>query len=142
MTIKLSVSVRGSVKVPSFAPAIARANRRVARLGERAARLNVAKHTKTGETARNLRNRTTPDGVEWFDRAPQASFLEYGTRPHVIRPRRAKALRWVGESGPIFATKVNHPGTRPEPWLEPAITDHAGIFEDVYSSEVMEEFGG
>lgn len=40
-----------------------------------------------------------------------------GTRPHVIRPRRAKALTWMGPQGRVFARSVNHPGTKARPWL-------------------------
>jgi hypothetical protein len=34
-----------------------------------------------------------------------------GARPHVIRPRRAKALRFVIGGRVVFARKVNHPGS-------------------------------
>jgi hypothetical protein len=41
-----------------------------------------------------------------------------GTRPHVIRPRHAKMLRFVNKSGMIvFAKVVHHPGTRPNRYL-------------------------
>lgn len=40
------------------------------------------------------------------------SILEGGSRPHVIRPRRAKVLAFPGGSGTVFARSVNHPGTR------------------------------
>lgn len=42
-----------------------------------------------------------------------AKWLEEGTRPHVIRPREAKALRFVQGGQLRFAKKVQHPGTRP-----------------------------
>lgn len=38
-----------------------------------------------------------------------ARYLEEGTRPHVIRPRKKKALYWPGALHPV--KKVNHPGT-------------------------------
>jgi hypothetical protein len=34
-----------------------------------------------------------------------------GTRPHVIRARRKKALRFMINGQVVFRTKVNHPGT-------------------------------
>lgn len=41
-----------------------------------------------------------------------------GTRPHIIRARNAKALRYVGRDGNVvFAKSVNHPGTRPNRYL-------------------------
>jgi hypothetical protein len=41
-----------------------------------------------------------------------AAHVEYGTRAHVIRPRRRKALRFVSGGNTVFAQRVNHPGTR------------------------------
>ena len=43
-----------------------------------------------------------PPAIEW---------LLKGTRPHVIMPRKAKALRFTVGGEVVFATKVNHPGT-------------------------------
>ena len=61
-------------------------------------------------------------GVE--SRADYAMHVHQGTRPHVIRPRRARVLAWFaggGTSGPLrFATRVNHPGTKGKPWLATA----------------------
>ncbi len=34
-----------------------------------------------------------------------------GSEPHVIRPRRAKALRFVIDGRVVFAAKVDHPGS-------------------------------
>jgi hypothetical protein len=59
-----------------------------------------------------------------------ARFVEFGTRPHVIRPKTKKALAWGGTrrlSGELrkgskatnFARVVNHPGTRAKPYLRP-----------------------
>lgn len=53
--------------------------------------------------------------------ASYAAAVEFGTRPHAIRPRRAKALRFLGRGGQVvFARSVQHPGTRPKPYLQPA----------------------
>jgi hypothetical protein len=35
---------------------------------------------------------------------------EHGTRPYVIRPVKAKSLRWLDINGVIFAKEVHHPG--------------------------------
>jgi phage gpG-like protein len=53
-----------------------------------------------------------------------ALYVEMGTRPHEIRPRNARALRWKDAGAPggyRFATVVNHPGTRARPFLRPAL---------------------
>ena len=52
-----------------------------------------------------------------------ASFVEFGTKPHVIKARRAKFLRFywhrIGEN--VAFKQVNHPGTKPRPFMR-----HAG----------------
>lgn len=48
---------------------------------------------------------------------PAAVFVIHGTRPHVILPRRARALRFTASGRVVFAARVNHPGTRPNPFL-------------------------
>ena len=60
-----------------------------------------------------------------------AAAVEFGSRPHVILPKRAKALAWggartlggrlrAGSQATHFARRVNHPGTRAKPFLIPA----------------------
>lgn len=45
--------------------------------------------------------------------------VEFGTRPHIIRPRNKRALYWKGARSPV--AYVNHPGTRAQPFLRPAL---------------------
>jgi hypothetical protein len=142
VSIDISVSVEGNIPSPNFASAVRRANESVGRQGIRAGRGALGIHRKTGATSAGLRYRTRPGGVEWYDGVPQALFLEEGTRPHVIRPRRARALRWEGPSGPIFATKVNHPGTPAYHWLSDGINRSVPLFERYYTDKVMEELDG
>lgn len=46
-----------------------------------------------------------------------APFLEFGTKPHVIAARRAKALRFTVRGQTLFRKSVNHPGTKPYKFL-------------------------
>lgn len=47
-----------------------------------------------------------------------AMAVHEGSRPHVIRPRRVKALTFkLPGVGRVFAKSVNHPGAKPRPWL-------------------------
>lgn len=48
-----------------------------------------------------------------------AAYVELGTEPHVILPDKKKALFWEGAAHPVG--RVNHPGTRPRPYLRPAL---------------------
>lgn len=53
--------------------------------------------------------------------AAYAEYVEAGTRPHEIRPRYRAALRWPALGGFTFARRVRHPGTRAQPYMEPAL---------------------
>jgi hypothetical protein len=48
---------------------------------------------------------------------PKVRLVLDGTRPHIIRPRRAKALHFFVEGREVFTTLVRHPGTRPNNFL-------------------------
>ncbi len=48
-----------------------------------------------------------------------ATDVETGTMPHFILPNRKKALYWPGAAHPV--AYVNHPGTKPQPYLRPAL---------------------
>lgn len=48
-----------------------------------------------------------------------AMYVELGTAPHVIVPVRKRALHWPDARHPV--AKVNHPGTKPSPYLRPAL---------------------
>lgn len=55
---------------------------------------------------------------------PYAGYVRWGTRPHVIRCRRpAYALHfyWKKVGAWVFFDKVNHPGTKPNYFLERAV---------------------
>lgn len=59
---------------------------------------------------------TTETGSEAEMRwpVPYASFVDAGTAPHEISPRRRTYLKFGGSGGnPVFARSVRHPGTRP-----------------------------
>lgn len=54
---------------------------------------------------------------------PAARFVLFGTRPHLIRPRYARALRFEVEGRVVFAQLVRHPGTRADNWLAQSLRD-------------------
>lgn len=59
------------------------------------------------------------------NRAKHAPIIEDGSRPHRIRVRRAKVLMNT-ETGEVFGTQVNHPGTRPQHIIRDALQRIAG----------------
>ena len=76
---------------------------------------------KTGNLRRSIRlGRITARSAETIAGANYAAYVEFGTKPHEIRPRSKRALRWKDKGGGFrFATRVNHPGTRAKPYMIP-----------------------
>lgn len=67
-----------------------------------------------------------------------ASFVENGTRPHEIRPRRVSVLAWEGSDGEgHFAKVVHHPGTQPHPFMGPAFFKAEQVLEARLDDEIQ-----
>lgn len=95
-----------------------------------------AKHLvprKTGNLARSIGPGSLgPTAAIVHARAGYAAYVELGTKPHIIRPKTKRVLAWAATAGGRrlsgrprsgaamrFAKKVNHPGTKPKPYLMP-----------------------
>ena len=90
-------------------------------------------HHQTGTLEGNLRHRISGNvGVVWIDndnmmvnwnggRVNYVNFVLFGTRPHTIRPKTKKSLRWSGLHGFVFAKRVHHPGYRGDDFLHKAV---------------------
>lgn len=52
---------------------------------------------------------------------PAAKYVIFGTRKHIIRPRRARVLRFEVEGRPTFAKIVHHPGYRGDNFMAEAL---------------------
>lgn len=48
--------------------------------------------------------------------APHAHLVEFGTKPHKIKPKRAGGLTVAGN----VVAEVDHPGAKPHPFMRPA----------------------
>lgn len=103
-------------------------------------------HRKTGTLQRRIVPGPVSDTSAVIEaRTPYAASLEFGAKPHVIVPKRAKVLAWGGDrrlSGRLrsgsapdhFARKVSHPGNRPYPYLVPGAKralEKAGILAGI-----------
>lgn len=51
--------------------------------------------------------------VRAFSTDPYVLGYEFGTRPHSIRPRRARVLHFSDQGVEVFTRHVSHPGTKP-----------------------------
>lgn len=89
---------------------------------------------KNSIVKRFLKDASGP-GVFVIAEKPYAIFHHEPTRPHVIVPRRKRALHWIDKSGgvrrgrggrfqsgsDVFTQRVNHPGTKGNPFLVQAV---------------------
>jgi len=70
---------------------------------------------KTGAYAQSIFYEKTGELSFIFgSRSPYAAPLEYGSMPHFIIPRAARALRFEIDGETVFAKYVMHPGTAPQ----------------------------
>jgi len=75
----------------------------------------------------------TPRGFTTYPDIDYAKYVDKDTRPHIIRPRNAKALRWFGQWGqPIFAKQVHHPGTKGQHFIRRTAEQCRGYLADLW----------
>lgn len=117
----------------------------------REAKLTVAR--KTGNLGRSI-HAEPPSAASVTVRASAkyAAYVELGTRPHEITPNAKKALRFAASASGrrlsgsprkgadvVFAKRVHHPGTRPQPYLLPAARK---VVAEVGTSEITKAWNG
>ena len=72
----------------------------------------------------NYRSQIEYDGANMvIANANYSADIEYGTGAHEIRPQTAQALHFQKDGKDVFAKKVEHPGTRPNPVMRNAAKD-------------------
>ena len=95
-----------------------------------------------------MRNATTVkhtqsrDRVVWTAEADTdyAPYVSGGTRAHWIFPKHKKVLRFVvpgatfGSGGVVFASKVYHPGTSPNPWWTNSMKNASRRLQKIWDS--------
>ena len=106
--------------------------RTIARSAVREQKLLVPR--KTSNLGRSIHiGAVTPTRAETIASANYALYVERGTRPHEIRAKNRKALRFAtnpkdrrlsgsprkGAKSVIFRKRVSHPGTRAQPFMVP-----------------------
>lgn len=122
-----------SVQVDIDPTQIERALRRPGGIGERLLRRRAervaarARELAPGTMADHITTRVEDTGrglaAYVISEHPATQYVIYGTRPHVIRPRRAHALRFEVGGRAVYAAYVHHPGTRPNDFLARALRE-------------------
>ena len=72
--------------------------------------------------------------------SPVAGIIEFGSQPHIIRPRGNKLLFWPGAKYPV--KEVKHPGTPAFRGLGDATEEAAAETGKVFESAVKRKFNG
>ncbi|MFZ5719203.1 MAG: HK97-gp10 family putative phage morphogenesis protein [Pseudomonadota bacterium] len=65
--------------------------------------------------------------------ARKAHLVEFGTKPHKIRPKKGRRMVWPEGGAKVGAAEVDHPGTRPQPFMRRAFAET--------SHEVLQRIG-
>lgn len=65
-----------------------------------------------------------PTGTVTFP-VKYAQFVHDGTRPHIIRPRKKKVLKFTVGTVVLYRPLVHHPGTKGRPFLTRALVEIA-----------------
>jgi len=113
------------------------------------AQQGAGRHFKTGALFRSLYNRSIPHGREVghdplgtrvkdsglsYDR-----FVIFGARPHVILPRKKKALHWARGGQTFTYGKVNHPGYQGDNYMLPAADAAIAQFSAIVTAAMKEQ---
>ena len=74
---------------------------------------------KTGDLSNSIMlESVSEDGTIIISMNETGKLVEFGTPPHVIEAKNGKSLHWKDKNGrDVFAKKVFHPGTRPNPFI-------------------------
>jgi hypothetical protein len=126
--------------------------RKMAAIAYATAEEGARKHTKPstadtqhGALLQSLYNRQGADGVSRAvghdpRRAPHALFVNFGTRPHKIKPKNKSILRWVGPNGRyVYAKEVDHPGYAGDAYIVRAADDALQQFSQIVDQVFKEQ---
>ncbi len=103
--------------------------------------MTIATPVRTGRLRAG--NQLIVEGAEnWTATARLVNDTDYalavhnGTPPHVIRPRNpGGVLRFETGGQTVYATHVNHPGTRPQPFMAEGARQAALEHDFIYTDE-------
>lgn len=99
---------------------------------------------RTGDLAASLTGEAEQTGDGFVARVlagvDYARYVLEGTPPHEIRPSARRALFWEGAAHPV--RRVDHPGTRPNPFGEDAADALVDLAREVIDEAIAEVIGG
>ena len=78
--------------------------------------------------------------ARWYPKAAYAPYVEFGTAPHVIEAKNARVLANV-QTGQVFGRRVNHPGTKANPFMERIVASAQPEIETLFVA-ALEKING
>ena len=116
---------------------------RMSQIAYDSAQKGAGRHTKAGGTGalfQSVFNRKDAETIRTVGhdtrRAPHAFYVIQGTKPHDIRPKEKKALRWVSNSKFVFSKFVRHPGYAGDAYMDRAAEDALRQFSQLVSDSI------
>ena len=98
---------------------------------------------RTGALQQSVSWAPRGDAAEVFAQTNYAGYVEGGTRAHLIRPRNRKALKIpVAGGGFILRRAVNHPGSRPYPFMWADVPGRTERLTRTLLADVARQFAG
>lgn len=97
---------------------------------------------RTGRLTNSIQKHTGSLEAKVGPTAEYAPFLEFGTKPHEIKPILSRALKFEANGKIVFAARVRHPGVKPHPFIQAAaqetIEAAPAIWEKIWREEAGE----
>lgn len=78
---------------------------------------------RTGKTAASIRRKNASQKKATVQAVYTAQILSKGSKPHVIRPRKARAMKFNAGGRVVFTKKVNHRGHKGNDFARRAASD-------------------
>lgn len=122
---------------------VARENQTSAKMIENHYRQNISQNFVSGDLKNSISSNSIGGnylkGAEVGSDVLQSIFIEFGTKPHTIKPKKPGGLLifyWDKIGGMAYAKKVRHPGTKANNSLYRAYVDAMGMGGELYSKRI------
>jgi len=93
---------------------------------------------RTGKLAGSIVKEVSEGEASIQALAPYAVYVVNGTAPHEIRPVNARVLAFEAGGKLVFTSLVQHPGTRPNPFMQKAAEDARSKAEEAFANLWLE----
>ncbi len=65
----------------------------------------------------NIKFKIEGNEIIIYTKDPVVTYIEYGTKPHIIRPKFKQALKFQVKGETVITKEVHHPGTKAKPFI-------------------------